>query len=161
MSPSMPSGGWLEADDWWLVCDLCRERDLALISDAAMERLLFDGRPLIHPLRFEGMADRTVVVGSLSKEHRMDWLAGRVGVRPSDDPRGCRRGAHLQHDDADRDRGRRRPPCFAAIRDMCRSAWMNFSDGVTASSRGCLVAVHPSGRWLVAAPRRRRSRLYT
>jgi aspartate/methionine/tyrosine aminotransferase len=46
-----------------------------------MERLLFDGRPLVHPLRLDGMAERTVVVGSLSKEHRMigwrvGWVAG-------------------------------------------------------------------------------------
>ena len=81
MSPSMPSGGYLDEDDWLSVCDLCREHDLFLIYDAAMERLLFDGRPLVHPLRMEGMADRTVVVGSLSKEHRMigwrvGWVAG-------------------------------------------------------------------------------------
>jgi N-succinyldiaminopimelate aminotransferase len=81
MSPSMPSGGYLDEDDWRVVCDLCRERDLFLIYDSAMERLLFDGRPLVHPLRFEGMAERTVVVGSLSKEHRMigwrvGWVAG-------------------------------------------------------------------------------------
>lgn len=81
MSPSMPSGGYLDEDDWRAVCDLCRERDLFLIYDSAMERLLFDGRPLVHPLRFDGMAERTVVVGSLSKEHRMigwrvGWVAG-------------------------------------------------------------------------------------
>jgi N-succinyldiaminopimelate aminotransferase len=81
MSPSMPSGGYLDEDDWLAVCDLCREHDLFLIYDAAMERLLFDGRPLVHPLLMEGMADRTVVVGSLSKEHRMigwrvGWVAG-------------------------------------------------------------------------------------
>jgi aspartate/methionine/tyrosine aminotransferase len=81
MSPSMPSGGYLDEDDWRAVCDLCRERDLFLIYDSAMERLLFDGRPLIHPLRLGGMAERTVVVGSLSKEHRMigwrvGWVAG-------------------------------------------------------------------------------------
>jgi aspartate/methionine/tyrosine aminotransferase len=81
MSPSMPSGGYLDEDDWEAVCDLCRERDLFLIYDAAMERLLFDGRELVHPLRFDGMAERTVVVGSLSKEHRMigwrvGWVAG-------------------------------------------------------------------------------------
>jgi aspartate/methionine/tyrosine aminotransferase len=81
MSPSMPSGGYLDEDDWLAVCDLCRERDLFLIYDSAMERLLFDGRPLIHPLRMDGMAERTVVVGSLSKEHRMigwrvGWVAG-------------------------------------------------------------------------------------
>ena len=81
MSPSMPSGGNLDEDDWRAVCDLCRERDLFLIYDSAMERLLFDGRPLVHPLRFDGMAERTVIVGSLSKEHRMigwrvGWVAG-------------------------------------------------------------------------------------
>jgi aspartate/methionine/tyrosine aminotransferase len=81
MSPSMPSGGVFDEEDWRLVCELCRERDLFLIYDAAMERLLFDGRPLVHPLRFDGMAERTLVVGSLSKEHRMigwrvGWVAG-------------------------------------------------------------------------------------
>jgi aspartate/methionine/tyrosine aminotransferase len=81
MSPSMPSGGYLDEGDWEAVCDLCRERDLFLVYDAAMERLLFDGRDLVHPLRFDGMAERTVVVGSLSKEHRMigwrvGWIAG-------------------------------------------------------------------------------------
>lgn len=81
MSPSMPSGGMLDEGDWTLVCDLCRERGLFLVYDAAMERLLFDGRELIHPLRFPGMAERTLVVGSMSKEHRMigwrvGWVAG-------------------------------------------------------------------------------------
>ena len=81
MSPSMPSGGTFDADDWELICDLCRDRDLFLIYDSAMERLLFDDRPLIHPLHHDGMAERTVVVGSLSKEHRMigwrvGWVAG-------------------------------------------------------------------------------------
>jgi len=81
MSPSMPSGGYLDEGDWLAVCELCRERDLFLIYDAAMERLLFDDRPLVHPLRMEGMAERTIVVGSLSKEHRMigwrvGWVAG-------------------------------------------------------------------------------------
>jgi len=81
MSPSMPSGGTFTEGDWRVVSDLCRERDLVLVYDAAMERLLFDGRPLVHPLHFDGMEERTVVVGSLSKEHRMigwrvGWVAG-------------------------------------------------------------------------------------
>jgi aspartate/methionine/tyrosine aminotransferase len=81
MSPSMPSGGYLDEDDWRAVCVLCGERDLFLVYDAAMERLLFDDRPLVHPLTLDGMAERTVVVGSLSKEHRMigwrvGWVAG-------------------------------------------------------------------------------------
>ena len=49
-----------------------------------MERLLFDGRPLHHPLRFEGMVERTLVVGSLSKEHRMiGWRVGWVAGPPA------------------------------------------------------------------------------
>jgi aspartate/methionine/tyrosine aminotransferase len=85
MSPSMPSGGTFDEEDWRLVCDLCRERDLFLVYDSAMERILFDGRPLHHPLHFDGMVERTVVVGSLSKEHRMigwrvGWVAGPAGT---------------------------------------------------------------------------------
>ncbi len=84
MSPSMPSGGMLDADDWALVCDLCRERDLLLIYDAAMEAVRFDGRPLVHPVAHEGMAERTLVVGSLSKEFRMiGWRVGWVAGPPA------------------------------------------------------------------------------
>jgi aspartate/methionine/tyrosine aminotransferase len=84
MSPSMPSGGWFDEQDWRLICDLCCEHELGLIYDSAMERLLFDGRPLHHPLRFEGMVERTLVVGSLSKEHRMiGWRVGWVAGPPA------------------------------------------------------------------------------
>jgi aspartate/methionine/tyrosine aminotransferase len=79
MSPSMPSGAVFREGDWRLACELCVERELFLIYDAAMERLLFDNRELVHPLQFEGMAERTLVVGSLSKEHRMiGWRVGWV-----------------------------------------------------------------------------------
>jgi N-succinyldiaminopimelate aminotransferase len=81
MSPSMPSGAVLTEDDWRAVCEACVARSVPLVYDAAMERLLFDGRALVHPLRFPGMAELTAVVGSLSKEHRMigwrvGWVAG-------------------------------------------------------------------------------------
>jgi N-succinyldiaminopimelate aminotransferase len=81
MSPSMPSGAVLGADDWAAVCTLCNDHELPLLYDSAMERLLFDGRPLVHPLAHDGMAERTAIVGSLSKEHRMigwrvGWIAG-------------------------------------------------------------------------------------
>ncbi|HLI96472.1 MAG TPA: pyridoxal phosphate-dependent aminotransferase [Candidatus Baltobacteraceae bacterium] len=79
MSPSMPSGAVLDADDWAVVADLCTRNDLLLILDAAMERLLFDGLSVIHPARLDGMADRTIVVGSASKELRMiGWRVGWV-----------------------------------------------------------------------------------
>jgi aspartate/methionine/tyrosine aminotransferase len=81
MSPSMPSGAVLTRAEWAAVCQICAEREVPLLYDAAMERVLFDDRPLVHPLHFDGMADRTVIAGSLSKEHRMigwrvGWVAG-------------------------------------------------------------------------------------
>jgi aspartate/methionine/tyrosine aminotransferase len=81
MSPSMPSGAVLSRDEWDAVSGILGEHDVPLLYDSAMERLLFDDRPLVHPLHFDGMADRTVIVGSLSKEHRMigwrvGWVAG-------------------------------------------------------------------------------------
>ncbi|MEQ8652536.1 MAG: pyridoxal phosphate-dependent aminotransferase [Kiloniellales bacterium] len=78
-SPSMPSGAVLEREDWEAIAALAREHDLLLILDSAMERLLFDGRPLIHPLSLPGMAERSVVVGSASKELRMiGWRVGWI-----------------------------------------------------------------------------------
>jgi aspartate/methionine/tyrosine aminotransferase len=81
MSPSMPSGAVLTHDEWSAVTEILTEHEVPLLYDAAMERLLFDGRPLVHPLHFDGMAERTVIAGSLSKEHRMigwrvGWVAG-------------------------------------------------------------------------------------
>jgi len=90
MSPSMPSGAVLDDADWRAISALCTERDLLLIYDAAMERILFDDRPLLHPVRYPGMADRTLVIGSLSKEFRMiGWRVGWVaGPRPLIDAAG-------------------------------------------------------------------------
>ncbi len=78
-SPSMPSGGVLTRADWEAVAALACKHDLLLILDSAMERLLFDGRPLVHPLALPGMAERSVVVGSASKELRMiGWRVGWI-----------------------------------------------------------------------------------
>lgn len=79
MSPSMPSGGLLSEEDWRLVSQLCCTHDLLLIVDAAMERLVYEGRPVIHPAGFAGMRERTVTVGSASKELRMiGWRVGWI-----------------------------------------------------------------------------------
>jgi len=79
MSPSMPSGGMLDAQDWALVAALCVQHDLLLILDSAMERLVFDGAPVIHPAGLPGMAERTITVGSSAKELRMiGWRVGWI-----------------------------------------------------------------------------------
>lgn len=78
-SPSMPSGAMLDRDDWALVAELCVKHDLLLINNTAMERLVFDEGEIIHPASFPGMAERTITVGSASKELRMiGWRVGWI-----------------------------------------------------------------------------------
>lgn len=79
MSPSMPSGAVLTRDEWQALIDFCRKSDCWLINDAAMERILFDGRTAIHPASFPGMRDKVISIGSASKEYRMiGWRVGWV-----------------------------------------------------------------------------------
>lgn len=79
MSPSMPAGAALTHAEWEAVADLCRATGAWLLYDAAMERILFDGAPYIHPASLPGMPARTVTVGALSKEYRMiGWRVGWV-----------------------------------------------------------------------------------
>lgn len=84
MSPSMPSGGLLDREDWRLVAELCVQHDLLLIVDSAMERLVYDGEEVIHPAGLPGMAERTISVGAASKELRM--IGWRVGWIVAPDP---------------------------------------------------------------------------
>jgi aspartate/methionine/tyrosine aminotransferase len=81
MNPSMPSGAVLDHDEWDAIAAICRDRGRWLIYNAAMERIVFDGRPVIHPAALDGLADHVITVGSVSKEQRMigwrvGWVAG-------------------------------------------------------------------------------------
>ncbi len=84
MSPSMPSGAVFNADEWQAIINFCQRAACWLINDAAMERLLFDGRQVIHPASFPDMRAKVITVGSASKEYRMiGWRVGWV-VGPAD-----------------------------------------------------------------------------
>jgi N-succinyldiaminopimelate aminotransferase len=84
MNPSMPTGAVLDRVEWEAIAALCVRHSLWLIYNAAMERILYDGRPYLHPASLPGMADRTLTVGSVSKEYRMiGWRVGWV-VGPPD-----------------------------------------------------------------------------
>ena len=84
MSPAMPSGAVFTSDDWAAVCAACRDAGAWMIYDSAMERILFDGLEPLHPASFPSMADRTITVGSVSKEYRMiGWRVGWIVAPPS------------------------------------------------------------------------------
>ena len=79
MSPSMPTGHVMTPDDWEVVAEVAERWDLLVLNDAAMERIVFGGRVNPHPASLPGLVDRTVTVGSVSKEHRMiGWRVGWV-----------------------------------------------------------------------------------
>ena len=86
-SPALPTGAWFTQLDWNEIADVCEENDMLLIYDTAFERLLFDGRKVIHPASIPEMAERTVTVGSASKELRMigwrvGWIVGPEWLMP-------------------------------------------------------------------------------
>jgi aspartate/methionine/tyrosine aminotransferase len=84
MSPSMPTGAVFTRDDWQALVEFCLHADCWLINDSAMERILFDDRPVIHPASFPGMREKVITVGSASKEYRMiGWRVGWI-VGPAD-----------------------------------------------------------------------------
>jgi aspartate/methionine/tyrosine aminotransferase len=85
MNPSMPSGAVLNQSEWGVIARICQEHSLWLIYNAAMERILFDQRPYLHPAALPGMVQRTITVGSISKEYRMigwriGWVAGPAAI---------------------------------------------------------------------------------
>lgn len=86
-SPALPTGAYLDGNDWQAVADVCISHDILLLYDAAFERLLFDDRPVIHPASFPGMVERTITIGSASKELRLigwrvGWIVGPTWLIP-------------------------------------------------------------------------------
>jgi aspartate/methionine/tyrosine aminotransferase len=85
MGPSMPTGLVLGDAHWSALAAALDRHPAWLIYDAAMERIRFDGLPPSHPAAHAGLADRTITVGSASKELRMigwrvGWVTGPAGV---------------------------------------------------------------------------------
>ena len=85
MSPSMPSGFVANAQEWDAIGTHCRRANAWLVYDAAMERIVFDGQPVIQPAALPDMRERTITVGSVSKEYRMigwrvGWIVGPAAI---------------------------------------------------------------------------------
>jgi aspartate/methionine/tyrosine aminotransferase len=85
MGPVMPTGLVLDDRHWSALAEACERHDAWLVYDAAMERIRFDGRPPSHPAAHDGLAPRTITVGSASKELRLigwrvGWVVGPAAV---------------------------------------------------------------------------------
>lgn len=85
MGPAMPTGLLLGDEHWRALAGALERHPAWLLWDAAMERLRFDGTPPNHPARHPGLRERTITVGSASKELRMigwrtGWVVGPAAV---------------------------------------------------------------------------------
>lgn len=79
-SPHNPTGAVFTPEEIAGIAEICQKHDLWLVSDEVYEDLAFT-RPHLSPWSLAGMAERTVVVSSLSKSHampgfRLGWVIG-------------------------------------------------------------------------------------
>ena len=81
-NPNNPTGVVLSRDELQAIADLAIAHDLWVVVDEVYESLVFDGE--YHSLAaLPGMAERCVVIGSLSKSHAMTgWRIGWIIASP-------------------------------------------------------------------------------
>ncbi len=74
--PHNPTGALLSDAAAEQIAELCRAHDLWLVSDEVYSSLIFEGRHS-NPCALPGMAERSVIVNSVSKSHAMTgWRMG-------------------------------------------------------------------------------------
>ncbi|MCV3272368.1 pyridoxal phosphate-dependent aminotransferase [Roseobacter sinensis] len=83
-TPNNPTGVVYSDATLNVVAEICREDDLWLISDEVYDTQVWEGRH-VSPRALPGMAERTLVVGSMSKSHAMTgsrcgWIVGPEAV---------------------------------------------------------------------------------
>ena len=79
MGPAMPSGALVTQQHLDALAGPVERHGAWVIYDAAMEHIRFDGERPLHPASQPALTDRTITVGSASKELRMiGWRVGWV-----------------------------------------------------------------------------------
>jgi aspartate/methionine/tyrosine aminotransferase len=82
-SPSMPTGVVLRRDETERLCEAAVENDALVVFNGAVDKLVFDGLEVINPATLPGLRERTIIVGSVTKNYNMiGWRIGwAVGPR--------------------------------------------------------------------------------
>lgn len=78
ISPGNPTGRVLTLDEMKLIGDIAKEHDLWIISDEVYREFAYDGREAVSFGMIEDVADRVVIVDSVSK--RFSACGARVGA---------------------------------------------------------------------------------
>jgi len=83
MSPAMPTGTVLTQAETQAFADAAQENDALLLFNGSLDHIVYDGLRVIHPATLPGMRERTISIGSVSKNYNMmGWRIGwAVGPR--------------------------------------------------------------------------------
>src|SRR6266536_3105020 len=83
MSPVMPTGTVFSQVETQALADVAQENDALLLFNGSLDKIVYDGRRVIHPATLPGMRERTINIGSVSKNYNMmGWRIGwAVGPR--------------------------------------------------------------------------------
>jgi aspartate/methionine/tyrosine aminotransferase len=81
MSPSMPTGAVFTKEETKIIAELAEKNDAVVVFNASLDKVVFDGNRVTNPATLPGMKDRTIVIGSVSKNYnmmgwRVGWAAG-------------------------------------------------------------------------------------
>ncbi|MGO8951684.1 MAG: pyridoxal phosphate-dependent aminotransferase [Ktedonobacterales bacterium] len=90
-APCMPTGTVFTDEETAALADAARANDALVVFNGVVDKIVFDGRRVIHPATLPGMRERTITVGAVSKNYnmmcwRIGWALGpRELLRPIHD----------------------------------------------------------------------------
>jgi N-succinyldiaminopimelate aminotransferase len=83
-TPSNPTGRVLDRSELEEIAELCERWDVTVICDEVYRDFVFDGRRHLSVTEVPGLAERSIVVGSMSKSHAVSgWRLGFLRADPA------------------------------------------------------------------------------
>lgn len=93
MSPAMPTGIVLSQAETQALADAATANNALLLFNGSLDKIVYDGGHVIHPATLPGMRERTITIGSVSKNYNM--MGWRIGWAVG--PRDLLRAVHDVH----------------------------------------------------------------
>ena len=82
-NPNNPTGAVMSREELEFIAALCRKWNVIAITDEIYEHIVYDGRKHICMATLDGMRDRSVVVGGMSKTYSVTgWRVGTILAAP-------------------------------------------------------------------------------